>query len=211
MCPGLPPFAYLEPQSLNQPELTHHSVKPGIYEISNWRRLSEGEKDKKKSTTKHIAIALNFPKPPISSPLSPAPGTGIRAAIINHQRKRLSELKYLVTMATEPCTRGPGTQVPKRAAWQGLPNVSTSLPCAGSPSTPAYTSPGIRHVKGLGTGQDCATSPVGKRRQRQVARIQVTLGASASTLAGPKAKLLRVVVTVYHVTSIPWDAGNAAC
>lgn len=53
-----------------------------------------------------------------------------------------------------------GPQLPKPAAWQGLPNVSTSL---------------MRSLPGHTWG------PEGSWRQRQVAQIQVTSGASAST------------------------------
>ena len=47
---------------------------------------------------------------------------------------------------------------------------------------------------GEGSAPRGATSLVGKSRQRGVARIQVALGASAQTSAGPGAKLLRVAV-----------------
>lgn len=155
--------------------------------------MREGEKEKNTHTKK------TNPKQPTSQllrtsqnrrslpPLSPPPGTGCLPSCYNKPpAQRLSELKYPVTMATEPCTRGPWTQLPKLAAWQGLSNVSTSLPRTSSLGTPGYT--GV--PRGLSTPPDRATGLAGKRRQRRVAQTQVVLGASASPSAGPTAKLL---------------------
>lgn len=140
--PGVPPFARSEPQSLNQPELTHHSIKQGIYEISKGKSREvmegrgEGQKKKINPNCSELLKAAD-----LSPPLSLPPGTGLPSCYNKPPAQRLSELKYPVTMATEPCTRGPRTQFPKLAAWQGLSNVSTSFPCASSLSTPGYTSP----------------------------------------------------------------------
>lgn len=82
-----------------------------------------------------------------------------------------------------------GPQLPKPAAWQGLPNVSASL----------RAQPPWAHL-----------GPEGSWRQRQVAQIQVTSGASASTPGWSRGK---TSLSGCHRIPRPlllWDAGNSS-